>query len=80
MLRTAFSGCAIANPYPVKGVVFGEAVNPTNVLASAQKVKFSSGINSAAGGALTFGGHAAAITGETSVTLTGGGEFKANES
>ncbi len=74
------TGCAIAGAYPTKGVVFGEAINPTNTLASAQNVKFSTTINSAAGGELLFGGHAAVITGETSVTLTGGGQFKANVS
>ena len=66
-----------AQTYPVKGTVFGKAKNKTGVLASSQPVAFSEAINSAAGGALTFGGHAAQVTGEASISLAGGGEFKA---
>lgn len=85
------SGCAIANAYPIKGVVFGEFVNLTNVVAGAQNLKFSSAINSFAGGELLFGGHSAAINGEikvsSSITVKVGGKevtrdspFKVNES
>jgi hypothetical protein len=72
-------GCAIANPYPLKGTLFAEYWNATNAESAEQKLVFSSSINSVAGGSLTFGGHPAAITGQLKVVLSGGGQWKVNE-
>ena len=73
-------GCSIAGAYPTTGTVFGESVNATNVGSTEQNLKFSKTINSTAGGALTFGKKPASIEGQLKVVLTGGGEYKANES
>jgi hypothetical protein len=70
---------AYTGSYPVKGTVFGEMANATGVEASTQTVNFSSAINKAAGGTLTFGGKQASLEGQIGVSLTGGGEFEANE-
>ncbi len=72
-------GCAIAGAYPLKGVLFGEHVNATNVSAAEQEVTFSGTINEAAGGALTFGGHSAKIKGKEKKKRKKGGEWKVNE-
>lgn len=70
------TGCAIAAHYQIKGSVFGEQELGTKVSALKQRFKFSKTINQAAGGALTWGGAEAQLTGTIGITLTGGGEFK----
>ncbi len=70
------TGCAIAAHYQIKGSVFGQQELGTKVAALKQRFVFSKTINQAAGGALTFGGAEAQLTGTVGITLTGGGEFK----
>lgn len=63
LAEVEITGCAIANAYPTKGVIFGESANATGVSVGEQKVTLSGAINTAAGGSLTFGGHSAALAG-----------------
>ncbi len=75
----AIVGCPYAETYPINGIVFAEFVNPTGVESGDEELEFSGAINTLAGGALTFDGNAAAITGKTKVVLTAGGTYAVNE-
>ncbi len=72
-------GCAITGAYPLRGTMFGEALNATNVLAAEQTFSYRPPVQAAAGGTLTFGGHAAAVEGVVSITPVAGGQIKVNE-
>ncbi len=63
-------GCVIAGTYLLKGSVFGREEKLTGESEVVQKVSFSQTINEGAGGALTVGGHAAAINGNLGISLS----------
>jgi hypothetical protein len=65
-------GCSIAGTSSIKGTEFGEMANPTGVAAASQILRFSSAINSAAGGALTVGGNPVVLTEQPILMLTKG--------
>ena len=67
--QVTLSGCSIAGTYNVKGSVYSEAQNKTNVFAGSQTNKFTPAINTEAGGALKLGEEPAEFTGNGVFTL-----------
>jgi hypothetical protein len=72
-------GCAIANVYPLTGVIFGESAFPTFLKAILRRLHFSASINLSKGGSIKLGGHNASLVGNVTIGLTAGGEWTANE-
>jgi len=70
--------CAAEGTYPAKGVVFGQASNPTGVEAANQPLTFSGTINTTAGGSLTLGTNPATISGKANNELVSGATFSAD--
>lgn len=63
--------CSVEGNRPVKGFVFGEAVNHTGVKAVTQPLTFSPAIDETAGSALTFASNPAHLTGRAINKLSG---------
>jgi hypothetical protein len=70
------SGCSVSGAKVVKGTVYGEAAKLAGEAATTQTLNFSSSIDTTTGGALTFAGNEAHLTGSV-VNSIGGEAFGA---
>jgi hypothetical protein len=71
------TSCALAGSYQFKGVIYGQFLNATGVLAVNQPLGFNAATNAL--GSFTAGGSPATVTGEMNTELVSGSEFRATE-
>lgn len=72
-------GCVLAGSYPLKGKIFAEMLHATGENVATESLIFSPAINTGAGGTLKLGIKPAELTGRIDPSLTGGGNWKVNE-
>lgn len=67
--------CPVAGKKPVRGYVYGEAVNRTGVHSETQPLTFSEAVDTTAGSELKFAGNEAHLTGNVVNFLSGANAF-----